>query len=241
MKKFVNRLFNEYCVNFENKWIGLLVFMSFTILFVLLLSYITPDRKPPTEGIPHNYWIPTVEDIAYQDSMYKIIQQTQAEVDTIRESMQHIIYKLDRLTYPDGTWDSIRYKQGGAIDRHLNPDDFDNTIDMDCGDTLEVKATMYHPVEAQCDSDPLITADGSVIDPYCVSDWNWIAVSRDLLVSGGGCFNYGDSVYVVAGHKTGWYTIHDAMHKRKRMQIDFLESIGTSVYRYTEAELIVNT
>ena len=41
-----------------------------------------------------------------------------------------------------------------------------------------VKATMYHPVEEQCDNTPLITADGSKIDPYNVSDWNWIAVSN---------------------------------------------------------------
>ena len=113
-------------------------------------------------------------------------------------------------------------------------------LDMNCGDTLDVRATMYHPVESQCDSDPLITADGSVIDPHCVSDWNWIAVSRDLLVSGGGDLVYGDSVYVIAGHKTGWYIIHDTMHKRKRNQIDFLESLGTDVYLYTETKLIVN-
>ena len=46
---------------------------------------------------------------------------------------------------------------------------------------INVKATMYHPVEAQCDDTPLITADGSRICPINVSDWNWIAVSQDLL------------------------------------------------------------
>ena len=30
----------------------------------------------------------------------------------------------------------------------------------------QVKATMYHPVEEQCDDTPLITAAGSKIDPY---------------------------------------------------------------------------
>ena len=44
---------------------------------------------------------------------------------------------------------------------------------------IPVKATMYHPVEAQCDDTPLITADGSKICPINVSDWNWIAVSQD--------------------------------------------------------------
>ena len=46
-----------------------------------------------------------------------------------------------------------------------------NTIDS-IPAPIEVKATMYHPVEAQCDSDPLITADGSKICPINVSDWN---------------------------------------------------------------------
>jgi len=231
MKDFITNVLQQLeqvCVDFKSKWIGLMVFMSFTIGFVLVLSYFLPRAKPPTEGIPHNFWVPTKEDIQYQDSMWKIINKTQDEVDTIKQSMEHIIYKLDRLYYEDGTYDSVRVPVN------------DDIRDMDCGDTISVKATMYHPVEAQCDSDPLITADGSKIDPYNVSDWNWIAVSRDLLVSGGGCLNYGDSVYVIAGHKTGWYVVHDTMHKRKRNQIDFLESIGTSVYRYTEAELIVN-
>ena len=61
---------------------------------------------------------------------------------------------------------------------------------------INVKATMYHPVEAQCDDTPLITADGSRICPINVSDWNWIAVSQDLLKKNGGIFDYGDQVYV---------------------------------------------
>ena len=102
---------------------------------------------------------------------------------------------------------------------------------------INVKATMYHPVEAQCDDTPLITADGSRIDPYRVSDWNWIAVSQDLLKKNGGVFDYGDQVYVTGTHKDGIYTIHDCMNKRKKNQIDFLESIGTNQYKYDEIEI----
>ena len=102
---------------------------------------------------------------------------------------------------------------------------------------ISVKATMYHPVEAQCDSDPLVTADGSIIDPYQVSDWNWIAVSQDMLKKNGGIFNYGDQVYISGTHKDGIYTIHDCMNRRKTFQIDFLENIGTKQYRYNEIEL----
>ena len=102
---------------------------------------------------------------------------------------------------------------------------------------INVKATMYHPVEAQCDDTPLITADGSKICPIEVSDWNWIAVSQDLLKKNGGIFDYGDQVYVRGTHKDGVYTIRDCMNKRKTFQIDILESIGTSQYKYDEIEI----
>jgi 3D (Asp-Asp-Asp) domain-containing protein len=102
---------------------------------------------------------------------------------------------------------------------------------------IPVKATMYHPVEAQCDDTPLITADGSRICPINVSDWNWIAVSQDLLKKNGGVFDYGDQVYVKGTHKDGIYTIHDCMNKRKTNQIDILESIGTSQYKYDQIEI----
>ena len=102
---------------------------------------------------------------------------------------------------------------------------------------INVKATMYHPVEAQCDDTPLITADGSRICPISVSDWNWIAVSQDLLKKNGGIFDYGDQVYVKGTHKDGIYTIHDCMNKRKKNQIDILESIGTSQYKYDQIEI----
>ena len=62
-------------------------------------------------------WVPTKEDIAYQDSMFNIIQNTQNDITDIKED---IVYILERLDYEDGTWDSIRYVKGGAIDKHRN-------------------------------------------------------------------------------------------------------------------------
>lgn len=62
-------------------------------------------------------WIPTEEDIAYQDSMYTIIQNTQNDINEIKKD---IVYILERLDYPDGSWDSIRYVKGGAIDKRRN-------------------------------------------------------------------------------------------------------------------------
>ena len=40
-------------------------------------------------------WVPTKEDIEYQDSMYTIIQNTQSDVDTIKVQVQMIIERLD--------------------------------------------------------------------------------------------------------------------------------------------------
>ena len=56
-------------------------------------------------------WVPTEEDILYQDSMWNIIEDTRRSVDTIRSVMDNIIWKLERLEYEDGSWDSIRYKK----------------------------------------------------------------------------------------------------------------------------------
>ena len=109
---------------------------------------------------------------------------------------------------------------------------------IDCT-PINVRATMYHPLESQCDASPLVTADGSVIDPYNVSDWNWIAISQDMLLKNGGIFNYGDQVYISGTHKDGIYTIHDCMNRRKTLQIDFLENVGTKQYRYNEIDLYV--
>jgi len=62
-------------------------------------------------------WIPTKEDIAYQDSMFSIIQNTQNDISDIK---QDIVLILERLDYEDGSWDSIRYVKGGAIDKRRN-------------------------------------------------------------------------------------------------------------------------
>ena len=62
-------------------------------------------------------WIPTAEDIAYQDSMYVIIESTQNDINDIKDD---IIFILERLDYEDGTYDSIRYVKGGTRDKKRN-------------------------------------------------------------------------------------------------------------------------
>jgi len=109
-----------------NKCICLTSPKSLTIIVCLLVStlliasvYVSPD--PIEEVTPsepkEEPWIPTAEDIAYQDSMYTIIQNTQSDIDTIKES---IVYIIERLDYHDGTYDSIRYVKGSKIDKRRN-------------------------------------------------------------------------------------------------------------------------
>ena len=74
------------------------------------------EQQPPSNN-EEQMWIPTKEDIAYQDSMYQIIQQTQNDIDTIKND---IIYILERLDYEDGSYDSIRYVKDGKIDKSRN-------------------------------------------------------------------------------------------------------------------------
>ena len=45
-------------------------------------------------------WVPTAEDILYQDSMYTIIRNTQADITDIKED---IVLIIERLDYVDGT------------------------------------------------------------------------------------------------------------------------------------------
>jgi len=139
-----------------------------------------------------------------EQKQLEFLDTLQIELDCLKKEIKQLLNQIDNI---QDTTPEIIFKQ--------------------------VKATMYHPVEEQCDDTPLITADGSRIDPYKVSDWNWIAVSQHMLTRNGGPLDYGDTVYVFGTeHKDGIYIIKDCMNKRKRNQIDFLESLGTPQYRY---------
>ena len=85
-----------------------------TIVFANWSKEVVVEIEKNDEEKP---WIPTKEDIAYQDSMYTIIQSTQNDITDIK---QDIVLILERLDYEDGTWDSIRYVKGGAIDKRRN-------------------------------------------------------------------------------------------------------------------------
>ena len=120
-----------------NKCICLTSRKSLMVLSILLVSTLvlasvwsSEEPNPPVENIVEepkeeivkdsvveDSWIPTEDDIAYQDSMYNIIQNTQSDIDTIKDN---IIYILERLECKDGSSDSIRYVKNSEIDRRRN-------------------------------------------------------------------------------------------------------------------------
>ena len=97
--------------------------ISILIIVALLFSTIVLANVWTTEIIveetknDNKMWIPTKEDISYQDSMFSIIQTTQNDVTDIKED---IVLIIERLDYVDGTYDSIRYIKGGTIDKRRN-------------------------------------------------------------------------------------------------------------------------
>ena len=88
------------------------------------------------------------------------------------------------------------------------------------GETItHVTLTYYQPIKAQCNKQPLITADGSKINLHHLKNnrIKWCAISRDLLW----LFpkNKPKRVYIEG---FGIYEVKDIMHKRHNHCIDIL-------------------
>lgn len=69
-----------------------------------------------------------------------------------------------------------------------------------------IEITTYNATTSQCDSTPLITANGSFIDTTKVL--RWCAPSRDLFYN---FLNLGDNIYIQCANKDyeGWYKVVD--------------------------------
>ena len=103
------------------------LFIAGVLFSTILIANVWVDEEPikiiepPIEQVKEvdstTIWIPTKEDIAYQDSMFTIIQNTQDDITEIKED---IVLIIERLDYEDGTHDSIRYVKGGKIDKRRN-------------------------------------------------------------------------------------------------------------------------
>ena len=84
---------------------------------IVLANVWTEEIVKTENDTEDKMWVPTKEDILYQDSMYTIIRNTQNDVTNIKKDIVHI---LERLDYVDGTSDSIRYVKDGTIDKRRN-------------------------------------------------------------------------------------------------------------------------
>lgn len=87
------------------------------------------------------------------------------------------------------------------------------------GTVTHVTLTCYQPVKAQCDSQPLVTADGSKINLTHLKNnqIKWCAISRDLLY----LFPKGKpkKIYIEG---FGEYLVKDVMNKRHTHRVDIL-------------------
>jgi len=92
MKK-LNKIFCTNVCLTSRKSILIIVVILFSSL--VLASVWSGEEVEVVEDGKEEMWIPTKEDIAYQDSMYTIIQNTQSDVDIIKVQVQQIIERLD--------------------------------------------------------------------------------------------------------------------------------------------------
>ena len=97
--------------------VSLLIIVSLMLSTWVIASVYKVGKKLVVEEEETKSWVPTAEDIAYQDNMYQIIKSTQNDLTDIKKDIVHI---LERLDYADGTYDSIRYVKGGKIDKRRN-------------------------------------------------------------------------------------------------------------------------
>ena len=97
--------------------VSIMIIVTLFLSTIVLANVWTEEVVKVEDDIDGKMWVPTKEDIAYQDSMYTIIRNTQNDVTDIK---QDIVLILERLDYEDGTWDSIRYVKGGKIDKRRN-------------------------------------------------------------------------------------------------------------------------
>lgn len=99
-------------------------------------------------------------------------------------------------------------------------------------ETFNVTATVYYPEQHQTDRNPLITADGSRINPKNPKKHRWIALSRDMLARWGGDIHYGDTVWVhgISDELDGQYIVRDTMNRRFTNRIDILVGRKDKIY-----------
>lgn len=108
-------------------------------------------------------------------------------------------------------------------------------------DFISVKATYYNPSFAQCDSTPLVTASGAIIDTTRTTELRWCAISFNLHKRYGGPLDFGDVVEIEGfqgKHKIkGRYIVQDLMNPMWKNKVDILKANGETGITYDSVKL----
>ena len=159
-------------------------------------------------------------------------------VDELEEENTTLKLKVSLMEYTKEVADSLMFNTTQlALELAAKLAVYEKKIEEYEDNKHKVTVTMYHPVPGQTDDTPNITADGSVIKINNASDYRYVAVSRNMLVSYGGFLTYGDYVWLDAGKKSGVYQVRDTMASRWVNRIDILETPGVKPYKYKEASI----
>jgi len=117
---------------------------------------------------------------------------------------------------------------------------------------IYAKPSLYHPVQSQCDIDPHITANGSLIDLRSPGKHKYVALSRNLIrtslwhkeTSGynpNAIISFGDTILIDNGDKfNGKWIVVDSMNKRYIDRIDFLVDYSVKGFDFKGKVNIIN-
>lgn len=88
----MGKLFNRtICLNNKTCVMCLIAILISTVVFASVWT----DEELCVTNTSENVWVPTKDDIAYQDSMYIIIRTTNNDVKDIKKDIAHILKQLD--------------------------------------------------------------------------------------------------------------------------------------------------
>ena len=82
------------------RFAGFAAFLIVTTILILSVGTLFPPPQggdPRPAGPGYNYWMPTDEDKMYIDSLYNIVKETESNVDTISNTLDRCIEKLDQM------------------------------------------------------------------------------------------------------------------------------------------------
>lgn len=162
---------------------------------------------------------------------------------TISKKVKVFIFFVEFCVCMFLTFFLLNFQKSCIESKYIKDTEVTDTIQSDTTPTIQnivknhfvthVTLTSYNPVVEQCDSDPLVTADGTRIDLEKLKrkEIRYCAVSRNLLPY----LPYGSIIHV-EGH--GLYEVRDTMNKRYAHCIDILQHVGEKNFKKTKVRIV---